>query len=109
MENVEFKKEDNKLVIYLYGDVDNKACNEYKATIIDTINKFPFLDVTLDFSNVSFIDSSGIGMILGRYNQLHQQNKSLTLRGVNKSIDKLFTLTGIWKLVDKSKEKRISV
>ena len=109
MESVEFKREDNQLVIYLYGDVDNKACNEYKATIIGTINKYPYLDVTLDLSNVSFIDSSGIGMILGRYNQLHQQNKTLTLRGVNKNIDKLFTLTGIWKLVNKSKEKRVAV
>lgn len=109
MESIEFKKENNQLVIYLYGDVDNKACCEYKSKIVETINTYPHLDVTLDLSHVSFIDSSGIGMILGRYNQLQQGNRLLSIRGFNKNIDKLFTLTGIWKLVNKAKEKRAAI
>jgi len=109
MKNIEFKKEDNNLVIYLYGDVDNKACSEYKEEIVNIINRYVSLNVELDLSNVTFIDSSGIGMILGRYNQLNNQNRSLTIRGVSKSIDKLFTLTGIWKIINKTKEKRITV
>ena len=103
MRKVEFYKENNSLVIYFYGDVDNKACLEYKSNIIDTINKYPYIDVILDFSNVSFIDSSGIGLIIGRYYQLKERYNTLTVRGTSKSIDRLFNVSGLWNIIPSKK------
>ena len=105
MRKVEFVKENNSLVIYFYGEVDNKACIEYKSSIIDTINKYSYIDIVLDFSNVSFIDSSGIGLIIGRYNQLKEKGSTLTVRGTSKSIDRLFNVSGLWNII----EKRVNV
>jgi stage II sporulation protein AA (anti-sigma F factor antagonist) len=109
MKKVEFVKENNSLVIYFYGEVDNKACKDYKSSIIDTINNFSYLDVIFDFSNVTFIDSSGIGLIIGRYNQLKEKGNSLSIRGTNKSIDKLFSVSGLWNILNTSSRKKVSV
>ena len=105
MRKVEFIKENNSLVIYFYGEVDNQACKEYKSSIIDTINNYSYIDVILDFSNVTFIDSSGVGLIIGRYNQLKERGNTLSIRGTNKSIDKLFNVSGLWKILDTSRKK----
>ena len=48
MRKVEFIKENNSLVIYFYGEVDNQACKEYKSSIIDTINNYSYIDVILE-------------------------------------------------------------
>ena len=104
MRKIEFKNENNSLVIYFYGDVDNQACSEYKKSIIDVIEQFSYLNVILDFSNVTFIDSSGIGLILGRYKQLKNNGTNLSIRGTNKSIDKLFNISGLWSIIKKEEK-----
>lgn len=109
MRKVEFVKENNSLVIYFYGEVDNKACMEYKSNIIDIINNYTYIDVILDFSNVTFIDSSGIGLIIGRYNQLKEKGNTLSIRGTNKSIDKLFKVSGLFNILDVPSRKKVSV
>ena len=107
MKKIEFNKENDDLVIYFYGDVDNQACKEYKNNIIDTLDMFPYLNVILDFSNVTFIDSSGIGLILVRYNQLKSKNRLLSVRGVNRNVDRLFEVSGLYKLI--KSEKKVSI
>ncbi len=107
MRKVEFKKENDCLVVYFYGDVDNLACSEYKKSIIDTINNFNYLNVVLDFSNVTFIDSSGIGLILGRYNQLKERNHTLTVRGTSKSVDRLFEISGLWSIIKSDRDRKV--
>ena len=104
MKKIEFKREKDTFVIYFYGEIDNKACSEYKETIIKVINEYKYLDIVLDFSNVTFIDSSGIGLIIGRYNQMKNTNNELIIRGTNRRIDKLFEISGLWKIIKSEKK-----
>ena len=55
----------------------------------------------MDFSSVSFIDSSGVGLILGRYNQLKKYNGNLYMSGVSKQAEKIFNIAGIWTIMNK--------
>ena len=56
-------------------------------------------DVIFDFQNTSFIDSSGIGLVLGRYNQLKFEHRTLILTGLNPVAYRLFELTGMFQIM----------
>jgi len=91
----------NALVVKFIGDVDNLVCSSYKTKLETVINENKYKKVIMDFSNVSFIDSSGLGLILGRYNQLKKHNGNLYMTGVNKQTEKIFNIAGIWTIMDR--------
>ena len=89
------------LVVKFIGDVDCLVCSLYKTKLETVIEENKYKKVIMDFSNVSFIDSSGLGLILGRYNQLKKRNGFLYMTGVNKQIEKIFNIAGIWTIMNK--------
>jgi stage II sporulation protein AA (anti-sigma F factor antagonist) len=91
----------NTLVVKFIGDVDNLVCEPYKNKLETIINDNKYKKVIMDFTNVTFIDSSGLGLILGRYNQLKKHNGNLYMTGVSKQTEKIFNIAGIWTIMNK--------
>ena len=91
----------NSLVVKFIGDVDNLVFEPYKNKLETVINENKYKKVIMDFSNVTFIDSSGLGLILGRYNQLKKHNGNLYMTGVSKQTEKIFNIAGIWTIMNK--------
>lgn len=56
--------------------------------------------VVFDFSNISFMDSAGIGMVLGRYKLAKMLNGSLEIINVNKSMKKIFDMSGVSRIIN---------
>ena len=87
------------LVIRLPREIDH-----YQAEIIRKECEMMFLkslirDVIFDFSNTVFMDSSGIGLILGRVQQVHPVEGRVYLFGGTPSMEKMWEMSGILKLV----------
>ena len=100
------KELNNYTYIEFYGDIDDSVCPKYKQEISDLIENNKNKNVVFDFNEVTFIDSSGIGLILGRYNQLKSHRKKLYVINTNNQIKKLFKISGIYTIIeDLSKEK----
>ena len=49
-----------------------------------------------------FMDSSGIGVIMGRYKLVKKRGGSITVTNINNSIDRIFTISGLYKIVIKT-------
>lgn len=56
--------------------------------------------VVFDFSNISFMDSAGIGMVLGRYKLAKMLNGNLEIINVNKSMKKIFDMSGVSRIIN---------
>lgn len=97
------------LVVKFIGDVDNLVSETYKKKLETHIDEKKYKKVIMDFSNVTFIDSSGLGLILGRYNQLKKYKGSLYMSGVNKQIEKIFNIAGIWTIIDKYEDINLAL
>lgn len=87
------------LVIRLPREIDH-----YQAEIIRKECEIMFMkslirDVIFDFSNTVFMDSSGIGLILGRVQQVHPVEGKIYLFGGTPSIQKMWEMSGVLKLV----------
>lgn len=99
----------NYTYIEFYGDIDDSVCPRYRKEISNLIEQNKSKDMILNFKEVTFIDSSGIGLILGRYNQLKGHRKKLYITETNSQIKKLFKISGIYTIIDEVNIDRIGV
>lgn len=94
---------------YLNGEIDHHSAAAIRAAIDNAIEiNMPSL-LVLDFTRVSFMDSSGIGLVMGRYRNLSRRAAKLHITGTNPQIYKVMRLSGIEKLssIDEPKNKEM--
>lgn len=101
-------QEKNALVFSFDGDLDNLAILNIKADVIRRIDQEKKPVVKFDFGGVTFIDSTGIGFILGRYNQVRDYGGELIVKNISPSTRRLFALSGIFQImkVENDKERK---
>ncbi|MBQ7740635.1 MAG: anti-sigma factor antagonist [Eubacterium sp.] len=93
--NVTVETSGGLVIAYLNGEIDHHNSKEIREKIDTVITMNKPTHLILDFKNVSFMDSSGIGLIMGRYRLLQSYKSTLEVRGVNKQTKKIFELSGI--------------
>ena len=59
-------------------------------------------NIIFNFNRTNFMDSSGIGVIMGRYKLIKSLGGQITVTNINQSIDRIFTISGLYKLVKKT-------
>ncbi len=92
---VRIEKNKNITTAYLSGEIDHHSSVYIREQIDSAINTVSPRELCLDFMQVSFMDSSGIGLVMGRYKLMHAIGGRLRVRGVNKSTMKVMKLAGL--------------
>lgn len=106
---VEFNKEDKKLTFKLTEDIDQHTVEKVRRKMDNEIKGYIPRKVVFDFSNISFMDSAGIGMVLGRYKLAKMLNGNLEIINVNKSMKKIFDMSGVSRIIDIKEDKNEGV
>ena len=96
---VEFDKRDSNLVVHLIGELDHHNAQEVRHKIDDIIDKDAIKNLVLDFSSVTFMDSSGIGVVIGRYKRMSSKNGQIAITSINNNIKRVFELSGIFRII----------
>ena len=96
-----YKMSGDDLYVYLYGEFDDSVAKTIRENIDMLIDSFVFSRLVIDMREVSFMDSTGIGVLLGRYKKLELRRVPAFIMRPDKSIDKVLTLSGIYKLMPK--------
>jgi len=96
---LKFDKKNNTLIVTLSGELDHHNAEEVRVKIDDRIDRDNIENVILNFSGVTFMDSSGIGAVVGRYKKISNRGGKLYLAATNKNISKVFELAGLYKLI----------
>lgn len=96
---LEFDHSDEKLIIKLSGELDHHSAEEVRTKIDDRIEKNNSIKVIMDFSNVSFMDSSGIGVVIGRYKKVSMKKGILCIVDAKESVKRVFDLSGLFKII----------
>lgn len=97
---LKFDKKSEKLIVALIGELDHHSAEEVRVKIDDRIERDNIQKVILDFRGVSFMDSSGIGVVIGRYKKILGRRGKVCVADVNSSVDKVFKLAGLYKLIE---------
>lgn len=83
----------------LYGDIDHHAAREIRVELDDVIARSRPELLILDFENVGFMDSSGIGLILGRTRSLRAVGGELLVKNARTEISDVIKLAGLSNLI----------
>lgn len=99
-----FETIDNILIAQLDGELDHHTAKTVRDEVDKTIDSFFLQHLIFDFENVTFMDSSGIGVIIGRYNKIHDINGRVAVINCNKYVDKIFSVSGLYSIIEKNKD-----
>lgn len=82
----------------LSGDIDHHSAKELRGDIDIAINRNCPEELILDFSAVSFMDSSGVGLVMGRYKLMSELGGTLTVAKLPPYIAKVMKMAGVGRL-----------
>ena len=95
LECISFYKDAQSLIVSISCDIDHHAARGIREKIDKKVLQTRPRVLVLDFSGVSFMDSSGIGLILGRAELCRTIGARVNLMGLTPHLYKLVTLSGI--------------
>lgn len=96
---VTYNEKDKLLLLQITEEIDHHCAEKIRSRADFEIQKYIPKKVVLDFEKVNFMDSAGIGMILGRYKTTTMFGGTMNMVNVNPSIKKVFEMSGILKLI----------
>ena len=89
------------VVVALTGDLDHRRADQIRPELDELLKDPKIKELVFDLTGLSFMDSSGIGMVLGRYKLMARRGGSVSVRCQNQQIDRGFELAGLYQIVKK--------
>ena len=99
---IKYRKNNSALTVYVYGELDEYSAQSAKG-ILDKLlyDNLSTNKVVFDLSGISFMDSTGIGLLIGRYKKLKQFNIPSYITGATVATEKVIELAGLYKIMPK--------
>ena len=93
-----------RITAALSGDIDHHAARELRTALDEVIAHSRPEALILDFENVGFMDSSGVGLILGRLKAVRAVGGEILIKNVHRDIAEVIKLSGLGALIIESKQ-----
>ncbi len=95
-----FNVSGNVLVAELLGELDHHAAAQVREDIDRAMDNFSIKYLVFDFGKVRYMDSSGIGMVLGRYRRMNEKEGRIAIVSCSSVIRNILNMAGIFSLID---------
>ena len=89
------------LIIRLNNELDHHNAIRIREKADKLIDRHNIKHIIFDFSGASFMDSAGIGVIMGRYRKVIFIGGKTAVVNVNSSVDRIFRLSGLYKIIER--------
>ena len=96
-----YENRKNTLTVRLAGELDHSAATSIRRELDALILQTGAKKLVFDLKALDFMDSSGIGLIIGRYKLMAQRGGSVAVRSPGARIDKIFRMAGLYQLVER--------
>ena len=97
--DIRFYEKDKLLVFKISEEIDDYSVQKIRRKADYEIERYMPKKVVFDFDNVTFMDSAGIGLIIGRYKFTNMLGGKLEVANLTQSVRKIFEMSGILKLI----------
>ena len=100
----ELARSGNLLIVQVAGELDHHFADEIRMRIDAEIMKPPIRNILFDFNRLSFMDSSGIGMIMGRYKKIKALGGKAWIICNNPNAKRILEMSGVFKFIEKCRD-----
>ena len=91
----------NTLTVKLRGELDHSVAAGVRAELDELILDPGVRRLVFDLNGLEFMDSSGIGLIIGRYKLMARRGGSVAVRSPGRRVDRIFQMSGLYQLVER--------
>lgn len=89
----------NLLVEFGMTELDHHVASTIRDEIDEILMTKSVKNIVFDFKNINFMDSSGIGVIIGRYKKISSEKGTVSVININSRVKKVFDLSGMNKII----------
>ncbi len=97
--NTKYKDKDKLLIFEITEEIDHHTTEKIRRKMDNEIERYLPKKIIFDFNQVTFMDSAGIGMLIGRYKTIRMIGGVAELMNVKPSIRKIFEMCGVLKII----------
>lgn len=87
------------LIVSIIGEIDHHTAEEIRISIDKEFKRYNSKNIIFDFKGVTFMDSSGIGMVIGRYKETQKQGGSVCVSNISADAKRIFDISGLHKII----------
>ncbi len=106
---IEFEQGRKVLIVRLKGELDHHTAESVKERMEEAIFRDDVKYLLLSLKDLSFMDSSGLGVILGRYKQITSQGGKMIVCDLSPAVYRLFELSGLFKIVTVQENEQVAL
>lgn len=99
--DINAQKRGPRLTVELSGELDHHNAEQTRIMLDTLLRDISVRELVLDMQGVTFMDSAGLGVVLGRYRTITLRGGRIVLRGVQPAIDRIFKMSGVYRLVER--------
>ncbi len=101
---IKTRREGKNLAVLLTGELDHHSAAPLRAELDALLRDDGISRLVLDLGGVSFMDSSGLGVVLGRYKILKARGGSLHITGASKPVERILKMAGVYALLGQQED-----
>lgn len=105
MNKFSLEREGSTLILHISEELDHHMAVQVSKTVDTQIEKGNLRILIFDFTGMTFMDSSGIGMVMGRYRKMNFLGGKTYVTGIGEGVDRIFTMSGLYRIVPKYEER----
>ena len=98
-----YEKENKRLIFEIHEEIDEYVVQNMRRRLDNEIERYMPKEVIFDFNKVSFMDSAGIGLIIGRYKLASILGGKVEVTNLTVPVRKIFEMSGILKIIPEIK------
>lgn len=97
--SIDLEVKNKVLCIRLVGELDHHTAEQLRKEVSYVIEKTEVRHMILNLADLSFMDSSGLGVILGRYNYINSIEGEMVVCAISPAVKRLFEMSGMFKII----------
>ncbi|MFD1738793.1 anti-sigma F factor antagonist [Bacillus salitolerans] len=107
--SIDLEVKHNVLCIRLAGELDHHTAEDLRSQVTDYLEKNSINHIILNLEHLSFMDSSGLGVILGRYKQIKNNGGEMVVCSISPAVKRLFDMSGLFKIIRLEKSESFAL
>lgn len=106
---IDMEAKNSVLLIRLKGELDHHTAEQLRQQAENAITKHNIKHIVLNLEELHFMDSSGLGVILGRYKKIKKYNGEMIICAISPAVKRLFEMSGLFKIVQVELSEKIAL
>ena len=102
-----YEKNNKRLTFEIHEDIDECVVKKIRRRLDNDIERYMPKEIIFDFNKVSFMDSAGIGLIIGRYKLVDMLGGKVKVTNLTTPVRKIFEMSGILRIIPEIKNENI--